>query len=96
MELLVPFMLFIIYQGEGGLELTRHPVVYRDEQACQQAGTDMVLAQYGVADPPAFRCLPIPSNEEFDVLMQQIESDHVARRDAREAERQQPEPRPEL
>lgn len=94
MELLIPFMLFILDWEGDTPKLTRHPVVYENQQTCEAAATDMMLARHGTMGEPRFWCTPLPDREEFDHLMQKIEADHVARREARGADGGRPEPRP--
>ncbi len=80
MEPLIPFMLFLLTWNGEAPELTRHPVVYADEQECQAAGTALMLDHYGTAADLRFWCMPIPPDEEFDLLMQQFEAERANRR----------------
>ncbi len=96
MELIIPFMLFILEWNTGqDPNLTRHPVMYSDEEQCRDAGAALIAELKSTSATADFRCVAIPPEAEFETMMQRIESEHVARREAREAQRERPAVRPE-
>lgn len=94
MEIFIPFMLFFLDWKDGAPELTRHPAVYQDEQACRAAGSTILPDRGEDAGDARFWCIAMPDREEFARLMQDIETQHVARRDMRDAEGSPTELRP--
>ncbi|WFL77232.1 hypothetical protein P7228_14760 [Altererythrobacter arenosus] len=81
MELIVPFMLFILGISEDDatdIQLSRHPVLYETEQECLTAGQDLirtrVVAEHENATYFRAFCQRVPAPEEYESLFSERDS----------------------
>ena len=85
MELVIPFMLFILGISEedpSDIKLMRHPVLFETEAQCLKAGDEVVRARWIGEHENAtyFRvfCKRVPSRDEYDRLFAEMDSKRSA------------------
>ena len=81
MELIVPFMLFILGISEDDatdIQLSRHPVLYETEQDCLRAGQELIRSRVVTEheDATYFRafCKRVPAPDEYESLFSELDS----------------------